>query len=225
MEKPPYTEVFLHGVETWVFDLDNTLYPSTARLFDQINIQMTCFISETLKVSSEHANALRRDLWERHGTTMTGLATEYGIDPDTFLRECHRLDLSGLEHDPGLARKISGLSGRSIVHTNGPRAHADRVLAARGLEECFDHVIAIEDTRYRSKPAPEAFALAHSLAALNPRSSVMIEDHVENLREPKRLGMRTVWLAPADQGEAPDYVDLKIRDLASFLDVLGPEER
>ena len=32
------------GVETWVFDLDNTLYPPAARLFDQIEARMTAYV-------------------------------------------------------------------------------------------------------------------------------------------------------------------------------------
>ena len=34
---------FAH-VETWVFDLDNTLYPPGVRLFDQIEARMTAYV-------------------------------------------------------------------------------------------------------------------------------------------------------------------------------------
>ena len=205
------------GIEAWVFDLDNTLYPASARLFDQINVQMTDFITEALNVERAHANALRRELWERHGTTMAGLVAEHGVDADDFLVACHQLDLSGLSTDPHLADAIRTLPGRSLVHTNGPRFHAERILQARGLTHCFESLTAIEDTAYRSKPSAQAYALAHAVMQIDPRRAAMIEDHVENLREPKRLGMATIWLAPDGALEAPDYVDVTITDLNGFL--------
>ena len=33
-----------HHVDAWVFDLDNTLYPPHARLFDQIEVRMTAWV-------------------------------------------------------------------------------------------------------------------------------------------------------------------------------------
>ena len=205
------------GVRTWVFDLDNTLYPSTARLFDQINVQMSAFIVRTLGVGSEEADHLRRDLWARHGTTMAGLVAEHGVDADAFLDASHRLDLSGLAPDPELIRSLSALPGRKVVHTNGPRSHARGVLEACGLAGCFEQVIAVEDTGYRSKPTPEAFALAWRKAGLDPAQAAMVEDHADNLREPHSRGMRTIWLAPPETDEHPAHVDLKITDLPGFL--------
>ena len=38
---------FAH-VTDWVFDLDNTLYPPSARLFDQIEVRMTAFVMQAL---------------------------------------------------------------------------------------------------------------------------------------------------------------------------------
>ena len=37
-------------VNTWVFDLDNTLYPPSARLFDQIEQRMTDWVMTALNV-------------------------------------------------------------------------------------------------------------------------------------------------------------------------------
>ena len=34
-----HVDGFSH-VDTWVFDLDNTLYPASCRLFDQIDVKM-----------------------------------------------------------------------------------------------------------------------------------------------------------------------------------------
>ena len=50
---------FFTHVDTWVFDLDNTLYPPEARLFDQIETRMTNWVARALDVPTEEANRLR----------------------------------------------------------------------------------------------------------------------------------------------------------------------
>ena len=54
--------IFAH-VETWVFDLDNTLYPPAMRLFDQIEARMTAYVMRTLGVEAAEAGALRARYW------------------------------------------------------------------------------------------------------------------------------------------------------------------
>lgn len=206
------------AVETWIFDLDNTLYPPSARLFDQIDRRMTGFIVRVLGMSDAEADQLRRDYWLAHGTTLAGLRHHHGIDPEAFLEHAHDIDLSGLAPVPVLAEAIAALPGRRIVHTNGSRGHAARVLAALGLENTFDASFGIDDLEFHSKPTPEAYAALISRHGHDPARSVMIEDSHGNLAEPKRLGMTTVWLTHgADAGAVPDYVDLVAEDLAGFL--------
>jgi hypothetical protein len=41
----PRTPAFAH-VNAWIFDLDNTLYPASSRLFDQVDRRIGAFIAE-----------------------------------------------------------------------------------------------------------------------------------------------------------------------------------
>jgi putative hydrolase of the HAD superfamily len=215
--RPP---MFDH-VETWIFDLDNTLYHPSARLFDQINARMTEFIMGTLGTGRIEADRLRRAYWLRHGTTLGGLMAEHRIDPDHFLDEVHRIDLAALAPDPELAAAIAGLPGRKIVHTNGARGHAARVLAARGLEGLFDAVYAIEDKALIAKPRPEAYRRITELDGFDPGRAAMIEDEVRNLEVPKALGMATVWVCHEIGRKAPEWVDRRITGLTQFLAKCG----
>jgi len=116
----------LSHVETWIFDLDNTLYHPSARLFEQINARMTGFIMRELGLGRAAADGLRRTYWQRYGTTLGGLIDGHGIDPARFLDEVHAIDLSALRPDAALAAAIGRLPGTRIVHTNGARAHDQR---------------------------------------------------------------------------------------------------
>lgn len=207
----------LHEASAWVFDLDNTLYPASADLFGQMDPLMTGFIAETLRVSYAVADQIRQETWEQYGATLTGLMQRYDVDPAAFLEASHDLDLSGLTPAPRLARAIDGLPGRKVIHTNGPRAHAVRVLEARGLEEVFSEITAIEDTGHVPKPDPRSTLLHLEQTGISPDRAVMIEDQVKNLVEPARLGMATVWLTD-NAIKVPDHVDHMTQDLIAFLE-------
>ena len=209
-------------VETWIFDLDNTLYPPGTGLLCAVDARITGFIARELAVGPAEADRLRRAHWLAHGITLRGLMAEHGVSADAFLAEVHAVDLSGLAPDPRLARAVAGLPGRRIVHTNSARAHAERVLAALGLSAHFDAVFAIEDKALVPKPRPRAYAHVLAATGADPRRAAMIEDTAANLVEPGRLGMATVWLAHDPGAATPDHVDARIDDLAGFLEQMAP---
>ena len=211
----------LSHVETWIFDLDNTLYHPSARLFDQIDARMTGFIMRELGVNRAEADDLRRTYWQCHGTTLRGLIDSHGVDPAQFLDEVHAIDLAALKPDAGLASAIRRLPGARIVHTNAARAHAARVLAARGLEGVFDAVYAIEDKDLVATPQPDAYRRVIRLSGLDPARAAMIEDDARNLEVPKALGMATVWLCHRAGARAPAFVDRRITRVSRFLQELA----
>lgn len=202
-------------IRTWVFDLDNTLYPPSSGLLDQVNVLMSEFIQQHLGVGEAEAVEIRQDLWLRYGTTLTGLMTEHGVEADRFLQDTHAIDLTCLPAQPDLARALDALPGRCVIHTNGPRYHAERVLSALGLSGAFEQVVTLEDTGLRPKPAREAHEDAVRLLGLNPADAVMIDDMLRNLVVPAEMGMATVWLS---HGESVDHsADVEVHDLADLL--------
>jgi FMN phosphatase YigB (HAD superfamily) len=48
------------AVETWVFDLDNTLYPHHLNLWEQVDVRIRDYIAGFLKVTHEEAFRYRR---------------------------------------------------------------------------------------------------------------------------------------------------------------------
>jgi putative hydrolase of the HAD superfamily len=207
-------EAFAH-VTTWVFDLDNTLYPPHMRLFDQIEVRMTDWVMRALQVDRARADHLRAHYWATYGTTLAGLMTEHGVDPGPYLTAVHDIDLSVLAPDPALSDAIAALPGRKIVYTNGCQPYAEKVIAARGLSGRFDAVYGVEHARFHPKPAVEAFATIFDLDGLDPATAAMFEDDSRNLVVPHALGMRTVHVAPA--AEPAPHIQHHTDDLASFL--------
>lgn len=203
------------NVHAWVFDLDNTLYPPRARLFDQIEQRMTQFLMRTLGKSEAEADHLRHHYWKIHGTTLAGLMHEHDVDPDPYLIEVHDIDLTHLDPDPDLAARIQDLPGRKIVYTNGSAGYAERVIAARGLSGVFDAVYGVENAGYRPKPEKEAFAKIFATDGIEPTRAAMFEDDPRNLLQPHAMGMRTIHVAPDEL--LADHIHHHTNDLTGFL--------
>ena len=202
-------------VRAWVFDLDNTLYPPEARLFDQIEVWMTAWVMSALGVDEAEADRLRADYWRRYGTTLAGLMAEHGVDPGPYLTDVHEIDLGHLAPDPALSGAITRLPGRRIVYTNGSEPYARRVLAARGLTGCFDAVYGVEHANFLPKPEQAAFEAVFALDGLSPAEGAMFEDDPRNLAAPHAMGMRTVLVGPAIEPEP--HIHYRTRDLPEFL--------
>jgi len=207
-------QTFQH-VDTWVFDLDNTLYPPRMRLFDQIDARMTDYVMRLTGADKAQSDRMRREYWQTYGTTLAGLMAHHRIDPEPFMAEVHDIDFSALEPDPGLRDAIGRLKGRRVVYTNASVPYARKVLAGRGLDGLFDAVYGVEDADYRPKPTPEAFARIFGIDGLEPRRAAMFEDDHRNLKVPHALGMRTVLVTP--EPAAHEHVHHHTDNLADFL--------
>lgn len=205
-------------VTTWVFDLDNTLYPPEARLFDQIEVRMTRFVMDALGVDQDRANFLRKHYWRTYGTTLAGLMREHDVDPGPYLTHVHDISMDGLSQDLELRDHITSLPGRRIVYTNGCGPYAERVLAARGLSGCFDAVYGVEHANFLPKPERQAFETIFDTDGLDPTRAAMFEDDHRNLAAPHEMGMRTVHVAPAPHDG--DHIHHHTDDLGTFLKAL-----
>ncbi|MFT6452544.1 MAG: putative hydrolase of the HAD superfamily [Halocynthiibacter sp.] len=210
---------FTH-VREWVFDLDNTLYPPEARLFDQIEVRMTDWVMGELGVDKARANHLRQHYWKTYGTTLTGLMREHGVSPEGYLTHVHDIDFTVLQMAPDLAANIANLPGRKIVYTNGTRPYAEQVLNARGLSGLFDAIYGVEHADFRPKPERAAFEAIFAMDGITPSKAAMFEDDPRNLAAPYDMGMRTVFVAPQPLPPS-DHIHHHTDDLTAFLSHLG----
>jgi len=211
------------GIDTWVFDLDNTLYPVECKLFEQVDRRMTAFIAERFALSPEAARALQKDYWKRYGTTLKGLMLHHDVSPEVFLEFVHQIDLSLLPDDPALKTAIERLPGRKVIFTNGPNHHAAAVLDRLGLSGHFETIFDIASFDYVPKPEQAAYSYLLSALDADPRKCALFEDTVENLAPAAALGMTTVLMAPKGQvveirTRSGDHVHHVTDDLATFLE-------
>ncbi|MBQ2260317.1 MAG: pyrimidine 5'-nucleotidase [Loktanella sp.] len=209
---------FTH-IDTWVFDLDNTLYHPSAGLFAQMDVRFAAYVMRITGLDQARALALAHEYWVDHGSTLAGLMAQHDVDPTEFLADVHDIDINHLTPDPVLSAAIATLPGRRIVYTNGSENHAKRVLAARGLTRYFDAVYGVEHANYRPKPTAEAFATIFTRDGITPSTAAMFEDEARNLVVPHDLGMRTVHVHESPETAA--HIHHGAPDLAAFLSQLA----
>jgi len=216
------------AVETWVFDLDNTLYPHHVNLWQQVDGRIRDFVAGFLKVSSDEAFRIQKDFYRRYGTTMRGMMTEYGISADDFLAYVHQIDHSPLEPNPALGAALERLPGRKLVLTNGSCAHAGKVLDRLGIAAHFEDVFDIVAADLEPKPSPRTYQRFLARHGVDPARSAMFEDLARNLEVPHGLGMTTVLVVPDGsapvvredwemEGREAAHVDHVTDDLGGFL--------
>ncbi|MBV9565204.1 MAG: pyrimidine 5'-nucleotidase [Bradyrhizobium sp.] len=219
-------------IDSWVFDLDNTLYPHHLNLWQQVDARISEFVGAWLKVSTEEARRIQKDYYLRYGTTMRGMMTEHGVRADDYLAYVHRIDHSPLEPNPAMGAAIAKLPGRKLILTNGSTDHAGAVLARLGLTEQFEAVFDIIAAELEPKPAPQTYRKFLSDHAVDPTRAAMFEDLARNLVVPHELGMTTVLVVPDGsrevvredwelEGRDASHVDHVTDDLTGFLQKLA----
>lgn len=189
-------------VDTWVFDLDNTLYPASCRLFDQIDVKMGEFVSRLLDVDYAEAKRRQKEMFYKYGTTLRGLMTEHGITPDDFLDYVHDIDHSPVPLNTKLDEALHALPGRKLIFTNGTVAHAEKVLNRIGITHHFGDIFDIVHSDFVPKPEMEPYRKFVRQTGINPESSAMFEDIARNLEAPHALGMVTVLVVSPENKDA-----------------------
>jgi putative hydrolase of the HAD superfamily len=219
-------------IDTWVFDLDNTLYPHHVNLWQQVDKRIGEYIGNYLKVNADEARRIQKDYYRRYGTSMRGMMSLHGVSADDYLAYVHQIDHSPLEPNPAMGAAIAKLPGRKLILTNGSTDHAAKVLERLGIGAHFEAVFDIIAAELEPKPAPQTYQKFLALHNVEPKSSAMFEDLARNLVIPHQLGMTTVLVVPDGsknvvredwelEGREAAHVDHVTDDLTGFLQGLA----
>ena len=214
---------FKEKVNTWIFDLDNTLYSADSGIFQQVHQLMGEFISKNLSMDISEAKKLQSKYYKQHGTTLRGLMDNHGIDPDHFLDEVHRLDYSIVGSNKILNEELHKLEGRKIIYTNANKKHVIDVLDRIDLSNFFDEIFDIKMANYIPKPELKPYEQIINLFNIKPESTAMFDDIAKNLVPAKKVNFTSVWIDAGYENFSDDikaskeYLDFSTRDLSLFL--------
>jgi len=220
-QSAPSSPAAFGHVSDWIFDLDNTLYPASCRLFDQVDVLIGRYIAELLSIDPVAARKIQKDFFREHGTTLRGLMSEHGVDPHEFLDYVHAIDRSPVAPNPALADALDRLPGRKFIFTNGSVSHAEAVLDRLGALGRFEDIFDIVAAEFEPKPRMAPYRALVDRNGIVASRAVMIDDLPVNLAPAAELGMTTVLVRTdsdwAQHDADGDHVHHVIDDLASWL--------
>ena len=211
----------LKNIKNILFDLDGVLYQDLESVFGQVSNRMTEYISKKLNLNLKKAKELQTNYFHKYNTSLNGLMIHHKIDPENFLNYVHDINLNVIKEDLELNNELTKLKAKKYCYTNGSRSHALNVLGRLGIIDQFDGIFDIVDANYVPKPVMEPYKIFVKKFTINPEEAVFVEDIAQNLKSPKELGMKTVWLeneeAWGKKHSDKNFIDLKIKKLSSFL--------
>ena len=214
----------LTHIDTWLFDLDNTLYPLETGLGAGISERITDYMERLTGLPREEARALQKRYLEEHGLTLRGLMLHHGVDPDEYHAMFADLPLEVLTLDPALTAGIRRLPGRRLIFTNADEGHSRRVLARLDLEHLFEGVFHIASADFAPKPHPDAFEKLIAAHAIIPERTCFFEDRAMNLAPAAALGMTTVLVGGEAEANADPFVHHRAPRLPQFLAAVRVKE-
>ncbi|MHA6287468.1 pyrimidine 5'-nucleotidase [Maricaulis sp. CAU 1757] len=216
----------LSHVSHWVFDLDNTLYPSDAPVMSQVEAKMTEYVARLTGLELGEARTLQKSYWRQYGTTLNGLMANHEINHREFLDFVHDIDTGVIVPDPQLVKQISALPGTRLVYTNGSLRHAERILDRLGMTHLFSDVFDVEAAGFVPKPNRAGFDRFNARFAIPAAQTSFFEDSERNLKTAHELGYTTVLVRAkegprneesAAPGSHPDHVHYAVDCLPTFL--------
>ena len=208
------------NIDTWIFDLDLTLYGPEANIMAQVRDRIALFVEKHFNSGSDEAHKIRHTYWKKYGTTLGGLMAEHKVDPNGYLDFVHDVDMDLLRPDEDLRHQIISLPGRKLIFTNADAPYAERVLAARGLDNLFEDIFDIHRMQHVPKPAAASYDSLCAQLDINPARALFVEDSAHNLAPAKALGMTTIWVnhgTEAVSSDTEEFVDQEIADLNDWL--------
>jgi putative hydrolase of the HAD superfamily len=207
----------LRHIDTWLFDLDNTLYPVESGLGMLVSARITDFVAQLTGLPREAAQTLQKRYLADHGLTLRGLMTHHGVDPDVYHAALNEVSLECLARDPALEAALARLPGRRLIFTNADAGHSARVLERLGLTGLFEDVFHIGSAAFAPKPAIQAFERIIAAHGMVPAATAFFEDAARNLAPAAALGMTTVLVGAHAADDTSAFVHYRTERLAPFL--------
>ncbi len=213
----------LRHVESWIFDLDHTLYTLSGEPQAAMEERICLFVQRHFGIARAPAWEMQKRYLREHGSTLGGLVLHHGVDADAYHDFVNDIDALELSPDAQLHAGLARLPGRRIVFTNNCGRFAADVLRRLGVAELFGDIVDARAMNFVPKPLPAAYDALIANTGIVARRAALFDDSARNLVPSRALGMTTIWFNNG-QGQshwtvenAEQHIDHQTDDLAAFL--------
>lgn len=176
-----------------VFDLDNTIYPSSNGISGLIDNNVVEYIQNKLRMDRVSAEELSKKYQEKYGLAVCGLIKDFKIDIDDFFEVTHNIDYqSQVKLNPELPLLLNKIPIQKTIFSNAPKKHVDSVLERLNIKDCFDLVLDLNYLDINPKPSAQSYSRLLDAVGYSPENIIIIDDNPNNLIPAKLMGMTTI---------------------------------
>jgi putative hydrolase of the HAD superfamily len=213
----------LRHVDSWIFDLDHTLYTLDGAQQAAMEERICVFVQKHFDIPREPAWEIQKRYLREYGSTLGGLVEEHGVDADAYHDFVNDIDALDLSSNSQLHYGLARLPGRRFVFTNNCGRFARNVLERLGIGALFTGIVDARAMNFISKPRPGAYAALIERCGVAAARAALFDDSARNLVPARALGMTTIWF---NNGlgqshwkieDADRHIDHETGDLVSFL--------
>lgn len=221
-----------------LFDLDGTLYESSAGIEAQLRDAMVAQAARFLGLKLDEARVLLRTYRMQYKASVLGLEEHHGVNPEEFYEAVYdSLDASAMQMRPGSVEALKDLAGHIPigVFTNSNRSFTHRTISYLGLDEVFERIVTVEDHGFIRKPEREAYERMFTSLGLAPEQVLMFDDIASSLEVMNSMGAHGVLVSNGlrahprfvdlhtniEHDSAPDYVLASSHDIVGFISELN----
>jgi putative hydrolase of the HAD superfamily len=205
-----------------IFDLDNTIYPSTALINQQIPQRMISFVAKFLNLSFEEAKVLRSQRLPHYGSTLEWLSTEHNLtNYNDFLFSVHpEEEINELPQIQGLGELLTSIDLPKAILTNGPKFHAQRVLEFYNIQDCFSNIYGIVENQLKGKPHPQAYLNILEKENFTLEETLFFDDHPKYVKGFLDIGGKPVLVdRNLEFQDQPFLTSGKVKTIRSIFEI------
>ena len=205
-------------IDAVLFDLDNTLYPSSTGLLHTLDARIISYMCELLHIDEQEAIRIRRGYLESYGTTLRGLQEHHSVDREHYMDYIHDIAIeSFLDSDAELEYLLRQIKAPLAIFTNSPLEHTERILQRLGIRQLFDYVFDIRFQEFLPKPHMQSYMRVLENMGVKPHHTIFVEDTLRNLLPAHELGMYTIFLSDTSSQILLEQVDVIMPDVLAAI--------
>ena len=209
-------------VKHLLFDLDNTLYTSSAAISNAISERMIAYVAMVTGLSHEDARQMRSERLPHFSTTLEWLQNDYGFrDPNAYFAFVHpESEVKEVDFDPNLRPFLQSLGLTLSILTNAPAIHAERLLRFFKVDDLFHGVYDVVSNGFHGKPHESAYRNALAGSGFTLEETAFLDDQPKYVAGYRRIGGLAILVNddPAEIARVPDAPHIAtVYDLPKIL--------
>ncbi|KAI8689862.1 hypothetical protein NCS56_00250100 [Fusarium sp. Ph1] len=190
------------GKPVLFFDIDNCLYPRSAKVHDLMAKLIDEYFSKHLELPWDEAVKLHKEYYTSYGLAIEGLVRHHQIDPlDYNAKVDDALPLEGIiKPNPELRELLEDIDKTKVtmwLFTNAYVNHGKRVVRLLGIDDLFDGLTFCNyaDQPLICKPDPEMYKKAMREAGVERvEDCFFVDDSALNCTQAKEFGWTAAHL-------------------------------